>query len=405
MGFDKSKKPELRIDGELVVTGTSVGMGVTEEFKMTFISPYESDDVITNNIEAGEYLGIALDLGRISEAQMLELKAKLEETKVKLEAQDFEGITKDDLHGDMLYVAALSYYVELDEINHVLAKTAGVAAIRLPSETIFSFELKVNSVFGVPTSVSAGGLAMDLDRAMTLVKALDGDTEKPKQFMLASGMNSSALEHSVPEQLFSTPEEPAYGISAIKALKIANDQGIPIYTIDQSNIATILPQLQVDSGTISDIQNAVNAGMAVTVSKKDITYNGWTGVGYIIIDPNTGDGAYMISGGLNGAIILIVIVTTFLMYALLPAIIGGGAVTLFGVAFVGGGTVIETILASAIILLTKLFFIFYLTNEDFREWIKEECRNIADFFSQVVGETIRLHPLRLLVELLGRLCD
>ena len=58
--------------------------------------------------------------------------------------------------------------------------------------------------------------------------------------MLASGGNSSSLEHSVPEQLYSTPTEPINGISAIKALKIANDQGIPIYTISQSNIGSIV---------------------------------------------------------------------------------------------------------------------------------------------------------------------
>ena len=39
----------------------------------------------------------------------------------------------------------------------------------------------------------------------------------------------------------------------------------------------------------------------VTVSKTQITYNGWTGVGYIIINPTTGAEAYMISGGLMGA--------------------------------------------------------------------------------------------------------
>ncbi|MCL4479265.1 MAG: hypothetical protein M1381_09255 [Deltaproteobacteria bacterium] len=39
----------------------------------------------------------------------------------------------------------------------------------------------------------------------------------------------------------------------------------------------------------------------VTVSKTQITYNGWTGVGYIIIDPSTGASAFEISGGLSGS--------------------------------------------------------------------------------------------------------
>lgn len=114
-------------------------------------------------------------------------------------------------------------------------------------------------------------------------------------------MNSSALEHSVPEQFFSTAENSAKGISSVKALQLANSQGIPIYTISQSNVATILPQLKLDSGMIGDIQNAVNAGKIVTAPKNDIVFNGWTGSGYIIIDPNTNAGAYMISGGSNGA--------------------------------------------------------------------------------------------------------
>jgi len=268
---------------------------------MTFTAPKENPDVITNDIEAGEYLGIAFDIGRISQEQMTALKTKLEATKAKLEAQDFTGLTKDDVLGDLLYTTALAYYAELDAMDYVAAKTIGVIAIRLPSETIFSFELKVNSFMGMPLSVNAGGFVMDLDRAMTLAKALEGDQDKTKQFMSASGVNSSALENSVPEQLFSTPDTPAEGISAVKALQIANDQGIPIYTINQTNINSILPQLQVDSDVKADIINAINAGKIVLVSKTNISFNGWTGCGYIIIDPSTGAGAYMISGGLSGA--------------------------------------------------------------------------------------------------------
>lgn len=199
----------------------------------------------------------------------------------------------------------ISFYAGLDSMNFVSAKTIGMMAITLPSETIFSYGLKGNLVFGIPISVSSGALAINTDRLQTLAKALDGDQAKPKQFFLTLGMNSSTLEHSVLEQLFSTPENPAEGISALKALKIANDQGIPIYTINQENINTIFPQLQVDADVKADIVNAVSAGEEVTVSKTNITYNGWTGCGYIIIAPDTGAGAYMISGEMNGGVLIL----------------------------------------------------------------------------------------------------
>jgi len=102
--------------------------------------------------------------------------------------------------------------------------------------------------------------------------------------------------------LLSMPENPnpAEGISAVKALKIANDLHIPIYSINQTNVNAVLPQLQVSADVKSDIMNAVNAGKVVTVSKANVTYNGWTGCGYIISDTTTGAGAYMISGGASG---------------------------------------------------------------------------------------------------------
>ena len=76
---------------------------------------------------------------------------------LKLEAQDFTGLTKDDILGDLLYTTAISYYAELDVMDHVQARTMGVNVIRLPSETLFSYEMKVEKFMGAPLSVSAGG--------------------------------------------------------------------------------------------------------------------------------------------------------------------------------------------------------------------------------------------------------
>jgi hypothetical protein len=324
--------PELRIDGQIAATGAAVGLGTTETFTMQFYDPAVTESPIVNTIDAGAYLAIGLNLGRIAEDQMIGLEAKLKMTKAKLEAKEYSDITKEDVLGDLLYATAIMYHSELGVANVVAAKTLGVSAITLPSETIFSSQLKVDTFFGIPRSVSADGLAMDADRLLNVVKALDGDNNKAVQFILNSGMTSSALEHGVPEQLFSTLEDPAEGISAVKALKIANDHGIPIYTIEQSNIATILPKLQIDPLAKMDIENAVNAGKVVTVSKESIDFYGWTGCGYIIIDPATGAGAYIISGGLSGGCLILLWASQFLLSIMLPAwgILVGSLVAILG---------------------------------------------------------------------------
>ena len=305
-------KPELRIDGQVVATGSPVTLGTGETFTMNFASPWIPSDLVTNPIVAGAYHAVALDLSRISQEQGQALKARLESTKAKLEAQNFTGLTKDELVGDLLYTTALMYHAELGLTRTIAAKTAKVACTTWPSETIFKTDLTVDTVFGLPRSVSAGGLAMDADRLATVSMPLDGDNQKKINFMLQTGMMSSALEHSVPEQLFSTPENPVEGVSAVKALQIASAQGIPIYTVTKANLATVLPQLQLDAQVKSDIQNAVNAGKVVTVSKTDINFHGWTGCGYVIVDPETGAGAYMIGGGLSGAAIILTLRDMFI---------------------------------------------------------------------------------------------
>ncbi len=87
----------------------------------------------------------------------------------------------------------------------------------------------------------------------------------------------------------------------------------------------------------NDIANAVNARKSVTVSKTNINFHGWNGCGYIIADPETGAGAYMISGGTNGAwVILAALLVGILVFAAMffPLLAAG---TAFTVALLGGG--------------------------------------------------------------------
>jgi hypothetical protein len=337
-------QPQLMIDGVVVATGTPVGMGNKETLTITFSGPEpNANELITSTVTTGQYVGIGLDLGRVSPDQITALQTKIQTTQAELQAQDLSNLGKDDIVGDLLYTTALSYHNELGVMKHVSAMAMGVVAITLPSETLFSTELNVQTLFGGPLSASSGGLSMDAQRLITLVKALDGNQDKPIQFLLNSGANSSVLENIVPEQFWSTSDNSAQGVSAIKALQIANDQGIPIYTISQSNISSILPQLQLDSGTIADIQNAVNAGKVVTVSKSDINFDGWVGCGYDIIDPSTGDGAYMIGGGMNGAWIMVAVGNALIVLGLATEEFGVGlALLILGLLYVGIGLCIIT---------------------------------------------------------------
>ena len=94
----------------------------------------------------------------------------------------------------------------------------------------------------------------------------------------------------------------AEGISAVKAIAIAQSEGQKIYTINKQNAQTALQKLSIGGEVGSEIRNAVNAGKEVTVHEKSINKHGWKGFGYIVIDPETGAGAYLIEGSGNGAV-------------------------------------------------------------------------------------------------------
>ena len=92
----------------------------------------------------------------------------------------------------------------------------------------------------------------------------------------------------------------AEAISAVKAIAIAQSEGQKIYTINKQNAQTALQKLPIGGEVGSEIRNAVNAGKEVTVHEKSINKHGWKRFGYIVIDPETGAGSYLIEGGGNG---------------------------------------------------------------------------------------------------------
>ncbi|WP_157117860.1 hypothetical protein [Oceanicoccus sagamiensis] len=140
------------------------------------------------------------------------------------------------------------------------------------------------------------GLLMDMDSMKFSTECKSNCQGKWRDFNQQMGATYSAYEHLIPEQLFSTDDDPVEGISAVKALAIAGQQGQRVYTFTQDNLS-YLSDLTVDQGTKDEILAQVNNGMVATVHQHPITYAGWTGVGYTIVDPETGAGGYKISGG------------------------------------------------------------------------------------------------------------
>ena len=251
----------------------------------------------------------------------------------------------------------------------VIASSRG-EMIDLPalSYGLFHGEVKPIRMFNsITTGINFQGLNMDIGhlRGITWVKNDDpasaiNNTPSLMQngksasrnrwinYNRSKGQYESGAEHAGTEQFWVNKKECRYvddnnqivnpllpdcaqAISAMKAIAIAQSQGQKIYTINRSNAATALSKLPVTGVVGDEIRNAIQQGMEVTIHEKPVTAYGWTGYGYIITDPETGGGAYLVAGGGNGAFLFITGVFIIgMIIAMLPAILATG--TLLAVA-------------------------------------------------------------------------
>jgi hypothetical protein len=299
-GYLIKLKVELKIDGEVVQSGGyfSLGQELSSASAITIV-PDMWLPAYYKPI-AGEFYAIGIDTQGISASQLEAVKTRMETVKTKLEAQQFEGLTKDGIIGDMLHAGVLSYFAANDMNLKMVNRGGKALSYRLPSFGTFSTGLKPSYFFGIPQRVKMSGIRVNIDFLNKSLWATDNDKAATIAITKQIGMMASAWEHRIPELLFTNEEHPGEAVSAVKALAVAAKEGQRVYTVTKENVASVLPVLNVRADVKDDIRDSVAVGKVATVSQNQVTVGSWTGVGYIITDPEVGTGAYMISGGYNG---------------------------------------------------------------------------------------------------------
>jgi len=308
--------PELRVEEQVVATGPAFTMGSNLIQKAAYFNAATSqwESGADNQSTAGEYISTALDLQGISPGQITALKARLGATKTQLnQLQEMptnqttlQKVSKEDLVGDLMYSAAISYFVSIDANGNASARAANVVTQRMPSFGNFGTTAQMQSSFGVPRSVGFSALQMDMDRVAGVDVAKDANVATLVSFRKAIGGQYSAHEHLIIERLFTDPNDPnrPQAVSAVRAIATAANQGQRVYTLSQDNQsqhASIIASLAIDIEVKQEITDALAVGKEVIVHQQNISASGFSGAGYIILDSDTGAGAYKISSGANGA--------------------------------------------------------------------------------------------------------
>lgn len=285
-------KPVLKINGATVASGAAIGLGKDQSLDISFSGPDGDMDRVQHVITAGDYSAIVLPSQNTPSAASSKNIAALFENAKRYDAAD---ITLDDLLGQLLNSIGYSYFYHIGFENDVYAKTMQLEYRHQPSEALVKHGISVNYLFGIPRTVSEGSVNIDVARNIKSVFSPAKDKTLEKDFMILSGLSASSWESRILEVFFDLPS-----VSAVRLLKLASERNVPLLSIDSANRIDMLPQLQASDVVKNDIENAVNAGKKVIIPQSEVTYNQWTGTGYIVMNPDTGAAGYMISGGLAG---------------------------------------------------------------------------------------------------------
>jgi hypothetical protein len=334
--------PELRLNGEVLKTGVPLRLGYELNFFTQVRHAGRTLPAKSYAVIAGSYLAVAADSGNIAPAQIQAVRDRLTHTQTTLASADtalIGSLTREDVLGDLFYAGLLGYYAQLIGISHVLGLQQHGHYNLAAGIGTYGYEPNVSYFFGIPRAITAGGAAMNIP-IVHIAGQGDNDSVKKRDYLFQVGLISSALEHAVPEQMFVNDQNPGEAVSAFKALQKANAGGQRIYHITPANQATTLPNIHHNSLVIEEIQNALNAGKEVITHTDAVSMPGWTGAGYILLDPQTGDGAFKIAGGANGgflpllsgAALGIASVASFMLIGALAPIWVGAAALVFAVA-------------------------------------------------------------------------
>ena len=375
-----SLKPRILVDGEIKAEGPGMRAGSEPVGAGAFTKYGGGDwDETTDPLIAGQQTALGLSIQGISQAQLTTLKTRMEATKQKLEqaqaapeaqrATLLQGLTGDHLTGDLLTATLWGYYAAIQSHGAIASSQAQMFDRPALSYGLFHAQVRPNKLYGiVTTGITFQGLNMDIGHLRSIRWVKDDNPQSPinaKPELTANGKSAaqnrwiaynkmrgqynSAMEHAVPEQFWvdknqcryidetGTIKNPAMAdcaqaVSAVKAIAIAQAEGQRIYTINQSNAATALPKLPVGGTVGQEIQSAIQAGKEVTFHERGINAHGFSGHGYIITDPDTGGGAYLIEGKGNGAWFFFIAV----VFLVLLHFVGTVAAFTVGLAFFVG---------------------------------------------------------------------
>lgn len=282
----------IKLNGQAVATGSrpvSIGQGHFVVVDLLFPGATQPNTVF-HTVFAGGFYGLGLDAPGSAAVELSERKDANNDSLLNSTDPTYD----DAITGQFLNIAALSYldHVESERLN--IGALFSATQVMDVSEALTMQDIRFEFANGV-LHFRAVSWTIDAQRIAGRLFSDNGDDSNAPTLANIEGIGSSLLESRLWDTFTGLQT-----ISTTRGLQVANANGIPIYHIDQSNINTLLPTMNVFPDVLQNVINEVNAGFSVTIPRDTIILNEWAGSTWIEQSPDGLSAAYLIEGGLFG---------------------------------------------------------------------------------------------------------
>ena len=282
-------KAELRLNGQVVASGGSFVLGEALELRSTLSGgnvATEADNTV--DVLAGELHAWALSGHGAGTGPTDAQRARLQALEARLGAQQTGGLGSDDIAGEFIAGLAQAYAASVEASAKLFQRSAGTREWRLPTVVRASARLQSSSVRGIVTQAQPVGVALVLDR---LGRASNGSAAYNRQSL----ERTSAAAHQLLEQLFGASNlVDAGGRSALRDIARAAVAGQRLYLVDNSNAASVVPQLDIGAAEQERVTLAANAGLRLLAPSTSVVVDGLAAVPIVGEDRAASAGLYAI---------------------------------------------------------------------------------------------------------------
>lgn len=305
--------PQLRINGSFFLAGQPGPAGAPMQIAVKYIGPLGTRArTVHFTPYVGGYYNIAVDFGE--KYRWDALGSKINQANVSIQAALSGTPTDIDLIiGRLLYGQGQTFFDMAEFLDSRLASLLGIVQLSNPSVALTGYDVRQESGHINEGPLVYGGMMIDvqLNGAYPGFSVVN-DTKLEFTFDSLRGIFDSEAEGSTLAMLYQNAP-----VSTVEVLQAADQTGVPIYTLDKSNLQGALPGLSIRQATKDVISSWVGQGFIVLVPQRIISLNvltvnasessvsiqplrTWTGIAYMTIDPKTGDtGSFIQQGALT----------------------------------------------------------------------------------------------------------